>query len=126
MSDQNQANRAAAESGFDSDSPPQEGDGQVVQVAVGLFETLLEAFQGGQPSTTPTTAPSSPGVVSGPGPMRVTLAPDPYLSPRPIPRVLPSRSTPSTPSTSGWDRMTVGIGVALGLLLLGGALALRR
>jgi len=118
MSDQNQANRAAAESGFDSDSPPQEGDGQVVQVAVGLFETLLEAFQGGQPSTTPTTAPSSP--------MRVTLAPDPYLSPRPIPRVLPGRSTPSTPSTSGLDRMTVGIGVALGLLLLGGALALRR
>ena len=122
MSDQNQANRAAAESGFDSDSPPQEGDGQVVQVAVGLFETLLEAFQGGQPSTTPTTAPSA----SDPGPMRVTLAPSPYLSPRPIPRVLPSRSTPSTPSTSGWDRMTVGIGVALGLLLLGGALALRR
>jgi len=120
MSDQNQANRAAAESGFDSDSPPQEGDGQVVQVAVGLFETLLEAFQGGQPSTTPTTAPSSPGVVSGPGPMRVTLAPDPYLSPRTIsPRV-------TAPSTSGWDRMTVGIGVALGLLLLGGALALRR
>lgn len=123
MSDQNQANRAAAESGFDSDSPPNQGE--VGQQVIGFLGQLWEAFQGSQPEPTVSTAPSSPGVVSGPGPMRVALAPSPFLS-GPIPRVLPGRSTPSTPSTSGWDRMTVGIGVALGLLLLGGALALRR
>jgi hypothetical protein len=121
MDEQNQANRAAAESGFDSDAPPQEGDGEVLETALGLFGQLVQVIQGAQPQTTaPTTAPSSPGVVSGPGPMRVALAPAPYLSPRTIsPRT-------TTPSTYGWDRMTVGIGVALGLLLLGGALALRR
>ena len=120
MDEQNQANRAASESGFDSDAPPQEGGAEVLETALGLFGQLVEAIQGSQPGTTPTTAPSSPGVVSGPGPMRVALAPAPYLSARTIsPRV-------TAPSTSGWDRMTVGIGVALGLLLLGGALALRR
>ena len=115
MADQNQANRAAAESGFDSDTPPDSGE--VVQEVVGFLGQLFEAFNRDQASTTPTTAPSSPGVVSGP--MRVALAPAPYLSASPIPR-------PTAPQTYGWDRMTVGIGVALGLLLLGGALVLRR
>ena len=115
MPDQNQANRAAAESGFDSDAPPDSGE--VVQDVLGFLGQIFEAVQQQQPSPTATTAPSSPGVVSGP--MRVALAPAPYLSPRAIPR-------PTAPSTYGWDRMTVGIGVALGLLLLGGALVLRR
>ena len=118
MDERNQANRAAADSGFDSDSAPSQGE--VGQQVIGFLGQLFEAFQESQPElTVPTTAPSLPGVVSGPGPMRVALAPAPYLSPRAIPR-------PSTPSTYGWDRMTVGIGVALGLLLLGGALVLRR
>ena len=119
MDEQNQANRAAADSGFDSDAPPSQGE--VGQQVIGFLGQLFEAFQESQPQTTaPTTAPSSPGVVTGPGPMRVALAPSPYLSARTIsPRV-------TAPSTSGWDRMTVGIGVALGLLLLGGALVLRR
>jgi hypothetical protein len=119
--DQNQANRAAAESGYNSEEPPKEGDGEVLETALGLFGQLVQVIQGAQPQTTaPTTAPSSTGVVSGPGPMRVTLAPAPYLSPRTI------SPQATAPSTYGWDRMTVGIGVALGLLLLGGALALRR
>jgi hypothetical protein len=92
----------------------------VLETALGVLGQIFGAFQQQQPSTTTTTAPSSPGVVAGPSPMRVAVAPAPYLSPRTI------SPQATAPSTSGWDRMTVGIGVALGLLLLGGALALRR
>lgn len=117
----NSRNAASSGSGMESESAPTEGGldlGQLLETyGPALVGAIGSALGGGEAALPAPPAPSAPMVRGTPVPgigLGVGLR-----SGGPV-------RGPGRVQTYGWDRMTVGIGVALGLLLLGGALALRR
>lgn len=116
----NSRNAASSGSGMESESAPTEGGlnlGQLLETyGPALVGAIGSALGGGEAAAPAPSAPSAPMVRGTPVPGIPTIG---LRSGGPV-------RGPGRVQTYGWDRMTVGIGVALGLLLLGGVLALRR